>query len=169
MSEFLLGTIMPWPVDFAPAGWAFCDGRLQSISQNQALYSLIGNMYGGNGIVTFALPDLRGRVITCDNSLRYIGYLGGYEMAYLNLQNLPSHSHSAQSYTPDQAETNDPTIGSIVFAKSARNAYATSGQQVMQAGTSAPTGQGQPVSVVQPFIALNYIICTQGVFPSRLY
>ncbi len=169
MEDYTLGTIMPWPADFAPQYWAFCHGQMMAVRQNQALFSLIGSMYGGDGRVTFALPDLRGRVIVAFGSAYRQGANGGYEWIVPPVNALPAHSHSFQFAASSDAEanTNDPTIGSGVYAQSARNAYAFSGQQAMQAVTSTSTGFSQPVTVMQPFLALNYIICLDGYFPSR--
>jgi microcystin-dependent protein len=167
MSEFFLGTVMPWPADLIPAGWSLCDGRLQAISQNQALYSLLGKRYGGNGFTTFGLPDFRGRVIMGSQAYHYPGSQGGHETMNLSVEALPAHSHYVNLCASKPAETNDPTNGPIVLAKPARNAYASSGQQAMQAGNSTSIGLGQPITVMQPFLVLNYIICIDGEYPSR--
>ena len=167
MPEFLLGTVMPWPADLIPAGWALCDGRLQAISQNPALFSLLGKRYGGNGITSFGLPDFQGRVIMDSQAYHSPGSQGGHKTINLSVETLPAHSHYAYLCASKPAETNDPTTGPIVFAKSARNAYASSGQQAMQAGHSTSIGLGQPIAVMQPFLVLNYIICIDGEYPSR--
>ena len=149
--------------NFAPRGWAFCNGQLLSISQNTALFSLLGTTYGGNGQTTFALPDLRSRVPVHPGqgpglSSYQLGQSGGAETVTLGVNQLPAHTHAATSPPVDTAATsNRPTSG---MAPARGGAYAP-GPSV------GSTGGSQPHTNLQPHLALNYIIATQGIFPSR--
>ncbi|MDX9753526.1 MAG: tail fiber protein [bacterium] len=165
--------ILPWPISFAPEGWHFCQGQLLPIMDYQALYSLLGTMYGGNGTTTFGLPDLRGRTITgtYPGQVYSQGSVGGKETISLGMSTIPPHTHAlSEPATTDLANTNDSTAGAgpLVFGKTARNAYGPPTAQAMPTNVSMPTGQGHPVPVMQPYLVLNYIICSyDGLYPSR--
>lgn len=164
--EPFLGQIIMFGGNFAPRGWAFCDGQLLPISQNQSLFALLGTTYGGDGRTTFALPDLRGRApIHAGNgpglSDRRLGSRGGSETNTLIESQLPSHTHAIG--TKEEGNTDDPS-GAYV-AGDGTNAFADSSD-----GNLLPTGAtggNQSVNNMQPFLAVSYIIALQGTFPSR--
>lgn len=166
MAEAFLGEIRLFGFNFAPRGWAFCNGQILSISQNTALFSLLGTQYGGNGIQTFALPDLQGRVPVGQGngaglSSYVIGEEGGTESVTLTQGQLPQHNHA-------QPVTNGATTSSRPGGQvpSAGGAYAAAGDGGTFVATS-PTGGNQPVPVLQPLLALNYCIALEGIFPAR--
>jgi microcystin-dependent protein len=155
--------------NFAPTGWAFCNGQLLPISQNTALFSLLGTTYGGDGISNFALPDLRGSSPMHQGpglqlTSRSLGDQGGVETVTLNLGEIPSHSH--QLTASDSASADTPA--SNVLGQSTAKIYGPPGNLVPMAGASVlPTGGSQPHDNRQPYLVLNFIIATQGIFPSR--
>ena len=166
--EPLIGMIVLFAGNFAPRGWAFCDGSLLSISQYQALFSILGTTYGGNGQTTFALPDLRGRVPLSAGqgpglTVRPLGAHGGAEQTVLTSAQLPSHSHplnAKQGAADDDLPTGNLLAGAEVFG-------AGSPDSVMNAEAIGSTGGSTPVGNMQPFLALNYIIALEGIYPSR--
>ncbi|HMN39838.1 MAG TPA: tail fiber protein [Phycisphaerales bacterium] len=170
-----LGEIHLFAGNFAPAGWAFCDGQVMSIAQNTALFSLLGTAYGGNGINTFALPDLRGRAPMHFGqgpglSQRFLGQSGGVEAVTLSPAQVPSHTHSlAVSQTP--GSTGNPSGQTWAASAAGVKNYATPGNggptTTMGAGMLAPVGGGGPHTNMQPSLVLSYIIAIQGVYPSR--
>lgn len=179
MDEYI-GIVKLFAGNFAPRGWAFCDGSLLSISQNTALFSIIGTTYGGNGQTTFALPDLRGRMaVGAGNGpgLTSIvpGQLAGTNNVTLTTAQLPAHSHS-QQFANTAATTNAPS-GNVLAIPAGTledgtavvvNAYAPSGSLTPCAPTAiGTTGNNQPVSIMPPYLGMNYIICTEGVYPPR--
>lgn len=167
-----VGEIKLVPYNFAPTGWALCAGQLMPISQNTALFSLLGTMYGGNGISTFALPDLRGRVALGIGqgpglSLYDQGEVGGDEIVTLLASEMPAHTHGVN--VTSTVATADNPVGKHAAATPAStgNAYGTGVTGQMPVGAIGSTGGGQPHSNMQPYLALNYIIALQGVFPQR--
>ncbi|MDX9753525.1 MAG: tail fiber protein [bacterium] len=171
MADFYIGQIMPWAPNFAPMYWAFCDGSLLSLAQNQALYALIGTMYGGNGTTNFALPDLRGRVIVGAGqgsglTNRSLGEKGGLESVTLTVNQLPVHNHEFRVAASSGRATTDNPVGNVP-ARADMDLYAASGALTQKNWASSPAGGGTPVSVMQPYLVLNYIICLQGIFPPR--
>jgi microcystin-dependent protein len=164
--------------NFAPRNWAFCNGQLMSIAQNTALFSILGTTYGGNGQTTFALPDLRGR---CPNSSGQgpglsnysLGEKAGSETITLNTTNLPIHQHTGATTFQVQASSDDGTdpTPNAGFPARFTGAYAASGNTSMLAPGYAATignaGGNQPFPIRSPFLAISYIICLFGVFPSR--
>jgi microcystin-dependent protein len=174
-SDAFLGEINLFAGNFAPVGWAMCDGTILSISSNTALFSLLGTTYGGNGTTTFALPDMRGRAPVHFGQgpglgSRPQGSMAGVESATLNAAQMPGHNHLIGcSGTP--GTTNNPN-GQMWSASSvgAKN-YATPGNTgpltTMAPGALASTGGGGPHNNMQPSLTLNYIIAVQGVYPSR--
>ncbi len=165
--EPFLGQILMVGFNFAPIGWALCNGQLLPISQNTALFSLLGTTYGGDGRTTFALPNLQGRVPihqgeSSGTSNRVIGTSAGVEDVTLLVNNLPAHTHTANCNT---------TLGAVINpAKSfwaEAPAYAATSNAQMAPTAIGTTGGNQPVSVVQPFLCVNFIIALQGIFPSR--
>ncbi|MBV6441037.1 MAG: phage tail protein [Haliscomenobacteraceae bacterium CHB4] len=175
--EGYIAQILFFAGNFAPRSWAFCDGSLLPISQYQALFSLIGTIYGGDGISTFALPDLRGRVAVGAGdgpglSDYQLGQKGGAEYTTLTVNQLPTHTHQVNiqlAVSTGNGTTDEPNGN--VLAGSSANIYATAtsanGKLAGISATDTPTGGNQPVSIVQPYLAMNYIICLEGIYPSR--
>jgi len=156
--------------NFAPRGWAFCDGQIMAISQYDALFSLVGTVYGGDGQNTFALPDLRGRMPvhqgTDPNLGARIGQSGGVEEVTLTTQQVPGHSHTPQA-SSRLATTANPT--GAVWAAWADTPYAPAGSAVTPLNSAAlsSVGNSQPHGNMPPFTAVNFIIAVFGVYPSR--
>ena len=174
MAEPFIGQIVMFGGNFAPRGWAQCDGQLLQISQNQALFAIIGSIYGGNGETTLALPDLRGRVPIhagqgAGLSNRSLGQKGGTEDETLTLGQMPSHNHPLQGST-DTATQSDPSAagGNKVPAEAEMDIYTNAVPDVaMAAGAITSTGGGQPHTNVMPFQAVNFIIALTGLFPTQ--
>lgn len=170
MSEPFLAEIRMVGFNFAPRGWAFCDGQILPINQHQALYSLLGTTYGGDGRTSFALPDLRGRVpIHVDSSnggSHTLGQKGGEETHTLSANEMPSHTHTVQATS---AAGNNPNPSGRVLAGSAPSELysAASALKAMRSGTITNTGGGQAHNNMQPYQVLNFCIALQGLFPSR--
>jgi microcystin-dependent protein len=172
--EGTLATIMLFAADFAPKNWLYCNGQLLSIAQNQALFSLLGTTYGGDGRTTFALPDFRGRTAVgvtqvSGNPSYSLGEVGGMPNVTLLSSNLPSHTHqtTATLTATSAAPNTDEGTGSILAGA---NIYADGQSGALAEVTAQPTsitGQNQPISVQQPYLGMHYIICQFGIFPSR--
>jgi microcystin-dependent protein len=169
MAEPFLGQLMCVGFNFAPQGWALCNGQLLPISQNTALFSLLGTTYGGNGTTSFALPNLQGRVPAhTGGPSNYVqGEMSGFDSVTLTTAQIPSHTHAGNA---DAAPGNQPgPIGNYPAADgagvTAEYSAAFSGQ--MNANMIAPTGGGQPHENRQPTLVLNWIIALQGIYPSR--
>jgi microcystin-dependent protein len=164
MSEPFLGEIKIISWNFPPKGWAFCNGQLLPINQNQALFSLFGTMYGGNGQTTFGIPDFRGRAPLHVGSGFTQGQSGGEESHTLNLSELASHNHivSAVTSTPNQGSP----VGNML-CDSGGGSYATVTNAAMAPQTVSPVGGNQPHANVQPYLCLNFIVALVGIFPSR--
>lgn len=167
MAEPFLGEIRAFGFTFAPRGWAACDGQTLPINQNQALYALLGTTYGGDGRTTFALPDLRGRVPIDTGPTHAQGSSGGSETHVLQVTELPSHTHAwvASSSTADSASP----AGNLLAASTATNpAWASAGTPVAMAPEAiASTGTNTGHENMQPWLAVQYCIALQGMFPSR--
>ena len=169
----MLGEIRLFGGNFAPRGWALCDGQLLPIAQNAALFSLLGTTYGGDGRNTFALPDLRGRVPLHAGrgpglTERRLGAHGGVEQVTLNAAEIPPHNHSLQASAAAGGLASP--LGALLGAgeEMVRTPYTLDGGGVAMApGSIANTGGGQPHTNVQPFLTVHYIIALQGVFPAR--
>ncbi len=164
MSEPFLGEIRTTSFSFAPRGWALCNGQLLPINSNQALFSLLGTMYGGDGRVTFALPDLRGRTPVHANAGLPQGTVGGEEGHALSQAEIPAHTHQAQA-SSQRASLDDPT--DAVLAATTTNGYAGSPNGAMHPSAITTAGSSQPHQNMQPYLVLNHIIALQGIFPSR--
>lgn len=168
MLEPFLGEIALCSFAFPPKGWAFCNGQLLPINQNQALFAILGTTYGGDGRVTFALPDLRGRSPVHTSNELPLGMRTGAETHSLTANELPAHAHTLQGLS-DVANTTTP-VNSLPAAKGrgGRDIYVSSGPaQDLHPQAIQATGQGQPHENMQPFLALNFVIALQGVFPSQ--
>jgi len=176
MAEAFLGEIRIFAGNYTPAGWALCEGQLLPIAQNTALFSILGTMYGGDGKTNFALPDLRGRVVVAFGqgpglSPYQQGQVGGAESEKLTAAQMPAHSHAVGA--TEAATTNDPkgavpakAVGAGVTSAPHIYGAAPSGT-AMNASMIGASGGGQPVSVMQPYLVINYIIALQGIYPSR--
>jgi microcystin-dependent protein len=165
MANPFVGEIRLFGGNFAPSGWAFCDGQLLAIADNEALFSLIGTTYGGNGQTTFALPDLRGRVPVHQAPSFVIGSSGGQEQVTLTTVQLPAHGHPLLASSAD-GTTSDPT--SSVFAENDARSFSTAAPSTtLHASALTTTGGGQPHDNRMPYLALNFIISLFGVFPSQ--
>ncbi|PUA38192.1 phage tail protein [Paenibacillus elgii] len=164
MSEPYLGQIKLFAFGFAPRGWAQCNGQILPINQNQALFSLLGTYYGGNGVTTFALPDLRGRVPIHVSRDFVLGQAGGEEAHTLTLNEIPAHTHQAWG-SSDIASSKSPANN--VWAKTAVSSYHTQADIKLNAGAVANAGQNQPHTNMQPYTVLNFCIALQGIYPSR--
>ncbi|MCU6794336.1 tail fiber protein [Paenibacillus sp. WQ 127069] len=164
MSDPFLAEIRLFPYARAPRGWALCNGQTLSISTNSALYSLLGTTYGGNGTTTFALPDLRGRVPVHVGTNLTLGQQGGEAGHTLNINEMPTHSHLAQgSSDPSTSVSPQNQVWGMQ-----NNLYGPATALTPMNGTAiANTGGSQPHSNMQPYLALNYCIATQGIFPAR--
>jgi microcystin-dependent protein len=171
MSEPFLGEIMIVGFNFAPRGYALCDGQLLPINQNQSLYSLLGTTYGGDGRTTFALPDLRGRTpIHFGNGSgltpRTLGAKSGEENQTLSAAQMPQHTHTVQA-SPTAADTPLPA-GNLLGTTAAADVYNPAGNlQNMSAASVVSNGGGQAHTNMQPYLTLNFCIALRGVFPSR--
>ncbi len=173
--EQYLGEIKICSFDFAPRGWAFCEGQLLPINQNQALFSLLGTTYGGNGVTTFALPDLRGRMVIGSGDEYVLGQMGGEVSHTLTLAEMPLHNHILTA-TNSAATTDKPTSqtmlaspADIIFPQVNKkvNTYAAPGSVVQLSPlTSGSVVGSQPHNNMMPFITVRYIIALQGIFPS---
>lgn len=183
MDEYI-GIIKIFGGNFAPRGWMMCNGQLLSIAQNSALFAILGTTYGGDGVTTFALPNLQSRAPIGMGQgpglSRYVeGQIGGVETATLTIGNMPAHTHVAQlkvssanaSQTTATANSTIATPGTLSGRTfTATEGFNTSAPDItMNSGsvTNIPAGSNQPFGIMQPYIAMNYIICVQGLFPSR--
>lgn len=168
--EEFIGEVRMFAGNYAPYGWEICNGQTLPIANNQALFSLIGTTYGGDGIATFKLPDMRGRLLTHPNS-NNLGEKGGSETNTLTASNLPPHSHSLTDLEKKAStlEANTTSSQSSNYAVSGTNAYSNTADTNMAETTvsMSNTGNGIPIDNVQPYISINFIICTQGIYPSR--
>ncbi|HEX8249287.1 MAG TPA: tail fiber protein [Pyrinomonadaceae bacterium] len=181
MDEFI-AIIKMFGGNFAPRGWAFCNGQIMSIAQNTALFSLLGTTFGGNGQTTFGLPDMRGRVPIHPGqgpglSPYSLGQQAGTENVTLNITQIPAHMHPFAVPT-SSATANSPAPANNVMAT---GTVTVSGNEIevigyrsgvqadgaMQPGNTGPAGGNQPSTIIQPYLCVNFIICLEGIFPSR--
>jgi microcystin-dependent protein len=174
--QVFLGTIQSFGFNFAPTGWALCNGQLLPISQNAALFSLLGTTYGGNGTSTFQLPNLQGRLPMHQGTgpgltPRVMGEIGGSENQTLLISNMPMHNHllnaSSQNATTEKpgagfpAAANDPASGNPI------NVYGPTSDTTMSPTAIGLAGGSIPFSVMSPFLVINFCIALNGLFPSR--
>lgn len=184
----LIGSIMIFAGNFAPRGWAYCDGQLLSINANQALYSILGTTYGGDGRTTFGLPDLRGRLPVGPRhgpglSNYMLGERGGQEIVAMNTTQIPSHNHQTvvtqgAAYIPvntTEGDEDEKNPGAGVMAAPGKDLYSstpngTYGAASPVSGTTVHilnNGGSIPHNNIQPFLSINYIIALVGLYPSR--
>lgn len=183
MEEYL-GIVKLFAGNFAPRGWAFCNGQILSIAQNTALFSILGTTYGGNGQTTFALPNLQGAVAigqgTGGGGSYVLGETSGTPSISILTSNLPAHVHAGPGkISVSAANSTDilPTTGasiavpgsivSRVFTPTLGFATATPSVDLVSNVTTGITGNNIPISIMQPYLAMSYIICLEGIFPSR--
>lgn len=171
MSEPFVGEIRMFAGNFAPRGWAFCDGQLLAVSQNDALFSLFGTIYGGDGRTTFGLPDMRGRIPLHAGSgpglsTRRLGSKGGSETVSLTANQMASHSHSM--FAQSVAATEQEASGNMLSQGAGINAYKAEAQDIQLAPSSiSSTGGSQPHTNLMPTICVNFIVALFGIYPSR--
>ncbi|XLS28559.1 phage tail protein [Flavobacteriaceae bacterium M23B6Z8] len=183
--EPFIGQIMMFGGNFAPRGWALCNGQLLQIASHSALFSILGTQFGGDGRTTFGLPDLRGRMpVSYGNGPGLqpfqMGQKGGAEIHSLTLAEMPSHHHSSVGLTAhllandDDGTDADPTNNNIgasenanLFNSAANNIQTGNGPNVAISGNTANAGGSIPFNIRNPYLAVNFVIALQGIFPSR--
>lgn len=172
MADPFVAEIRIFPFNFAPKGWAFCNGQLMPISQNTALFSLLGTTYGGDGKSTFALPDLQGNAPLHPGqgpglSLYDLGQQGGVEFATLLQSEMPAHQHVLRAHGADPGDNNTPAPA-LAYAKSNNgSAYVAPGNVNMNFQYLGLAGGSLPHNNMMPYLTLNFCIALQGVFPPR--
>ncbi|PTT26666.1 phage tail protein [Pseudomonas sp. HMWF021] len=193
--DVYMGTVLTFAFPYAPSGWALCNGQLMNLSQYQALFSLLGTLYGGNGVQTFALPNLQSRLPVCQGSgpgltPRVMGETSGSEQVTATLNNLPNHTHTLAGVTANTTVQLANPASNPLGAPTATNAYlgasgtgpglanifsdaqgtspvALKGAATTISGTISPTGNGLPMAIMNPYLVLNFSIALQGIYPSR--
>ncbi|MFC4763152.1 phage tail protein [Dyella koreensis] len=166
MSQPFLGQVMPVAFNFAPKGFAFCNGQLLPISQNQALFALLGTYYGGNGTTNFQLPNLQSRTPVGSTNGADIGQIGGVENVTLQTSQIPGHNHTF-SATTDAGTTRIPAGNVLLGTAGAQKVYGSSGGAQIPLNVLDNAGQTLPHPNLQPYTVLNFCIALNGVFPSR--
>jgi microcystin-dependent protein len=168
MAEPFLSEIRIMSFGFPPKGWATCDGQLLPINQNQALFSLLGTTYGGDGRVNFGLPNLQGRASIHMGASHTLGERGGEQGHTLSISEIPTHVHTAKA-TTSTATTNNPTSAVMLAQSTAAFLYASAASNVvaMAPNELANVGGSQAHLNMQPFLVLNFSIALQGIFPSQ--
>lgn len=174
MADPFVAEIRIFPFNFAPVGWAFCNGQILPLSQNTALFSLLGTMYGGNGQSTFALPNLQGRAAMFHGqgpglSLREHGETGGTETVTLLVSKIPSHTHTLRGNT-DFADVQSPSPNRALARSQNAAAYQSNTNtnlQPMAPQALSPVGGDQPHNNMMPYLTLNFCIALQGIYPPR--
>ena len=172
MDQYLAQVIM-FGGNFAPLGWAYCNGSLQSIANNTALFSLLGTTYGGDGQTTFGLPDLRGREAIGTGQgpglpVVDLGELSGSNSVSLTNNTMPSHNHTINVPTSNSSGSSNMPNGKIL-ATANSSIYATTANASGSYGgaTTSPVGNNIPIDIRTPYLGMNFIICVEGIFPSR--
>ncbi len=173
MSDPFLAEIRIFGFNFAPKGWALCNGQLMPISQNTALFSLLGTNYGGNGQSTFGLPNLQGRAVMHPGqgqglNNRVLGEVGGSANVALLASELPSHGHGVVVATTNDAIADRSNATGNVLAKPVDSSYAAGGNNTaMSAGSTSVSGSSFAHNNMQPYLVMNFCIALQGIFPPR--
>ena len=164
MAQPYVGEIRMFAGNFAPAGWKFCDGQILLISSNETLFQLIGTTYGGDGVSTFGLPDLRSRIPIHQGNSFILAETGGAEEITLTVNQIPVHTHPMTA-SADPASTRGAQGG--VLGRAPAEAYASEfTPELLSPQSVAPLGGSQPHENTQPFLCINYIISMFGIFPS---
>lgn len=173
MSDQFVAEIRIFPFNFPPTGWAFCDGQLMPISQNTALFALLGTVYGGDGKSTFALPDLQGSAPMQPGqgqglSLRDLGQIGGSESVTLIVSEIPVHTHTLM-VSSEVSDIQTPDANAALGRSGGGNAWTATVANVVQLAPQAlaPAGGSLPHNNMQPYLTLNFCIALQGIFPQR--
>lgn len=164
MAEPFVGEIRQFPFNYAPKGWAQCNGQLLPIQSNQALFSILGVTYGGNGINTFALPNLQGRVPVHPSDTITLGQTSGEEAHTLTVNEIPQHTHQAIGGSDATASTPG---GKTWGTPPGEQSFAPAANAVMSSNAIASSGGSQPHSNMQPYTVLNFCIALNGIYPSR--
>lgn len=173
MADPFVAEVRIFPFNFAPKGWAWCDGQLLPLSQNTALFSLLGTTYGGNGKSNFALPDLQGRAPMHPGqgpglALHDLGETGGTETVTLLESEIPAHSHAMRAHDIDLGELSAPSATRSLARSTNATAYAPAANLVAMAPEALPPAGGdQPHNNLQPYLTFYFCIALQGVFPPR--
>ena len=167
MSSPYIGEIRMFAGNFAPAGWAFCNGALVPISENDALFSLIGTTYGGDGETTFALPNIQSRVPVHQGNGFILGETGGAEQVTLTLNQIPSHAHVPLANDGGSGNPVNSPAGSVWSGWTGGGYSAQVPAAAMNAAAVGMTGGSQPHDNMMPFLALNFIISLFGVYPTQ--
>ncbi len=169
-----IGEIRLFAGNFAPQNWAFCSGQLLAINSNQALFSILGTTFGGDGVTTFKLPDSRGRGVVSPGTgpglPTYVqGSIDGAEYRYILTNNMPVHSHDGTLHVSRETGDALSPSGNFIAATEEVELFQSSSNGTMgqNAQTVGNTGGGQPIYNRQPFIGINYIVCLLGIYPSR--
>lgn len=176
MSDPFYGEIRMVGFTFAPEGWANCDGAMMQIQQNPTLYSLLGTIYGGNGVTTFGLPDLRGRVAVHTGTgpgltPRQMGQAGGVESNITNVSQMPAHTHTGKvRCNTDPAATTVPTGHTLAAGSGRTNLYIDADPNENMRDSTVEidtTGNGLPINNMQPWLCVRFCIALQGIYPQR--
>jgi microcystin-dependent protein len=171
MSEPYIGEIRMVGFNFAPVGWALCNGQLMSIAENDALFALLGTTYGGDGQTTFGLPDLRGRAPLHNSNTHVQGELTGSEIVTLTLSQLPTHSHTmgAQNTANSTGAGSNPSNAYPGPSSLNGNDYKDTpvSPATMNAAAVTPSGGGQPHDNMMPDLVINFVIALEGIFPTQ--
>lgn len=166
MAEPFLSEIRIMSFSFAPKGWALCNGQLLPINQNQALFSLLGTTYGGDGMVNFALPNLQGRAPLHFGGGHTLGERGGEQAHTLSISEIPTHTHTLNASSADGTQP-IPSGAALARAAPANPYLAPTNLGAMGAGSVTNVGGSQAHQNMQPFLVLNFCIALQGIFPSQ--
>lgn len=173
MSDPFVAEIRMFAGNFAPTGWAMCNGQLLPISQNTALFSLLGTTYGGDGKSTFALPDLQGSFPIAEGqgaglSERFLGEVAGSENVTLLVSEIALHQHAVNAYGDDPADVNTPGSQVIIGATAGMTLYSsTASNTSLNQLALTPAGGGLPHNNMSPYLTVTFILAMQGVFPAR--
>jgi microcystin-dependent protein len=175
VADPFVAEIRIFPFNFPPKGWASCNGQLLPISQNTALFSLLGTTYGGDGKSTFALPNMQGNAPMHPGqgsglSLHDLGETGGSETVTLLESEIPSHPHFMRAHSGDQGDHQNPAPNTSIAQSAQGSAYQSNTSQnlvTMNPSILAPAGNSQPHNNMQPYLTLNFCIALQGVYPPR--
>lgn len=172
MSDQFLAEIRVFPFNFPPTGWAFCDGQLMPISQNTALFALLGTTYGGDGKSTFALPNLQGQAPLQHGqgpglSERFLGESSGSSSVTLLQSEMPFHNHTLRADLVDPADTSTPNPNASFGLSTGGTLYQASSNAQLDALALAVAGGSLPHNNMQPYLTMNFCIALQGIFPQR--